>query len=447
MPEPARRETQLGLSDLKKRFSAAGLSIIAEHRNTGLQRSTYFEVGTAGRQTDITISDTFLDDLPNTKEYHTKVESYAAAVVGRMKCGSPEVFYSRCGIAIRVSILWPIHSGVSPSGNFVSVILMDVTNLVSGQIAKCSMELGYWFGGTIFDILPQTINSVRIAVNDGLVNFFNPEVRQETFQRIERQQGQFETRSQPEIEKFLTGKAYTLGFLAVDEPSEIWAADPWDAQYLGVTKKELLLAMRVMRANKLLDPGDSPEYARPTDKLLAQQSANNQSAEEIFQPQQPTSRLSLPTKDVLLSDFQTVVEKHSVSTILVIDLDHFKNVNDTKGHSEGDACLDRVVSTIATVVGRKGKIYRWGGDEFTVSLPDFSTEEAQVTAERIRYSVEQAKPGGEIAVTTSIGVCGTDCTDSKSAKEILDFADNAMYESKRLGKNRVTIWPFAAVKT
>jgi GGDEF domain-containing protein len=113
-----------------------------------------------------------------------------------------------------------------------------------------------------------------------------------------------------------------------------------------------------MRANALLDPGVGPEYVRPTDKLLAQQSAGNQNAEEIFPPQQQASRQNLPNKEVLLSNLQTALERHSVSAILVIDLDHFKSVNDTKGHSEGDACLDRVISTIASVVGRKGKLYR-----------------------------------------------------------------------------------------
>ena len=82
----------------------------------------------------------------------------------------------------------------------------------------------------------------------------------------------------------------------------------------------------------------------------------------------------------------------------------FQSVNDTNGHPEGDACLDRVVSTLGDVVGRKGKIYRWGGDEFAVCLPDFSTEEAQVTADLIRRAVEQTKPGGEVTVTTSIGI-------------------------------------------
>jgi len=325
-----------------------------------------------------------------------------------------------------------------------SFILMDVVNQVEGQIAKCSMKIESSFGYTIFDILPQTINSVRLAVDDGSIRFFKADDRQETYQTIKHQKQPFEPRPQPEIEQFLAGKAYVLGFLAVEEPSEIWAADPWDAQYLGVTKKELLLAMRILRANALFDSGEGPEYVRPSDRLLAQQSSTDRQAEEIFQPQQQASRLTLPNKEILLSDMATILERHPVTALLVIDLDEFKSVNDTQGHPEGDACLDRVVSTIATVVGRKGKLYRWGGDEFAVCLPDFSTEEAETTAERIRNAVEQARPGGEVAVTTSIGVCGTDRTDSKSAEEILAFADKAMYESKRLGKNRVTIWPFAA---
>jgi diguanylate cyclase (GGDEF)-like protein len=446
MDEPTRSETQLGLADLRKRFSAAGLPIIELRRNSYFQRSTYVVVGTAERKTDFTIYDNFIDDLPKTNEYHAKVESYAVAVAGRIKCGSPEVFYCRSGITIGVSIIWPIVSGVSNNMGPESFILMDVVNQVDGQIAKCSMKIESSFGHTIFDILPQTINSARLAVDDGSIRFFKADVRQETYQRIKDQHQPFEKRSQQEIEQFLAGKAYMLGFLAVEVPSEIWAADPWDAQYLGVTKKELLLAMRVMRASALLEPGEGTEYVRPSDKLLAEQSSTNRQADEIFQRQQQASRLTLPNKEILLSDMATILERHTVTTLLVIDLDEFKSVNDTQGHSEGDACLDRVVSTIANVVGRKGKLYRWGGDEFAVFLPDFSTEEAKVTAERIRYAVEQAKPGGEIAVTTSIGICGIDRTDSKSPEEILDFADKAMYESKRLGKNRVTIWPFVVAK-
>jgi len=202
-----------------------------------------------------------------------------------------------------------------------------------------------------------------------------------------------------------------------------------------------------MRANGLFEGGSDIDYAHPTDKLLAQQS-ETKNAEQKSQAPQKVSRLNLPTKDALLSDVQAALQQLSILAILVIDLDHFKSVNDKLGHSEGDACLDRVVDTIAIVVGRKGKLHRWGsGDEFAVFLPDFSTEDAQATAERIRSSVEQNRPGGEILVTTSIGICGTDRADSKQPVEILDFADKAMYESKQSGRNRVTAWPITAAKT
>jgi diguanylate cyclase (GGDEF)-like protein len=307
------------------------------------------------------------------------------------------------------------------------------------------MDVGHTLGHTVFDTLVETVNSVRAAIDEELVRFHSPDVRQETYQRVKRQR-QFEHRSQSEIEHFLRGKAYILGFIAVDEPSNVWTTDPWDFQYLGATKKELSLATRVLQANGVLQAtGVShpfSEYVRPTDKLLAEQSSEKKDEETLFQSQQKVSRLNLPTKDVLLKDMRTILERHPVSAILVTDADNFKSVNDTLGHSKGDECLDLIVGTIATIVGRKGKIYRWGaGDEFAVSLPDFSTEEAQATAERIRRGIVEAKTGGDIVVTTSIGICGSDRVKSKSANEILDFADKAMYASKQSGRNRVTTWP------
>jgi len=441
MSESTQSETQLGLADLKNRFSAARLNII-EQRERFHHDTAYFAIGTPTNQTDIVLSRDFIDDLPNTKEYQATVDSYARAVAGRLKCGSPELFYCRCGVAVRVSIRWPIQAAVYNSVA-TTFILMDVINKVDGQIAKCSMEVGFAFGHTVFDIVAQTVNSVRTAIDAGLVGFCSPDVRQEKYQRIGRQQQPSERHSQSEIEQFLTGKAYVLGFLAADEPGDMWAADPWDALYLGVSKKELLLAMRVLRAKGLLRSDASSEYAQPTDKLLAMQSSEKEGEETFFKVQQKVSRLSLPNKEALLSHTRTALERHSVAALLVIDLDNFKSVNDLlKSHSEGDACLDRVVNTIGTVVARKGQIYRWGsGDEFAVLLPDFSTEEAQATAERIRSAVERAKPGGDVGVTTSIGVCSSDRTKTTSAEEFLGFADKAMYKSKEEGRNRVTTWP------
>jgi len=290
------------------------------------------------------------------------------------------------------------------------------------------------------------VNSARSAVDSGQIAFYEPDVRQEVFQRIERKQQPQERRTQSEVEQFIAGKAYVLGFIAADEPSEIWTADPWDALYLGVSLKELPLAMRVLRAKGFLQSGSGPDYARPTDKLLAERSAETKRGDVLFQPQQQPSRSNLPNKEELLNDMKVALNQRVAFALLVIDLDNFKAVNDTKSHSEGDACLDKVIATIGSVVGRRGKIYRWGsGDEFIVCLPDYSTQEAHATAERLRSAVEKAKPGGDIPVTTSIGVCATDCTESKSPEEILDFADKAMYQSKHgRGKNCVTAWPLSS---
>jgi hypothetical protein len=112
MPEPTRRETQLGLADLTKRLNAAGIQIIEQHRTGDNHRSTWFAIGNPNDQTTITISDTFLDDLPGTKEYHTIVDSYARAVGGRLKYGNPELFYCRLGAAVQISIRWPIWPAV-----------------------------------------------------------------------------------------------------------------------------------------------------------------------------------------------------------------------------------------------------------------------------------------------------------------------------------------------
>jgi diguanylate cyclase (GGDEF)-like protein len=157
--------------------------------------------------------------------------------------------------------------------------------------------------------------------------------------------------------------------------------------------------------------------------------------------EQPQNIADLPNKERLIADVAKFLTRKPGIALLVIDLDHFKDVNDTKGHQEGDACLERVVKVIGGVLGRKGVLYRWGGDEFAVSLPDFSTDEAQATAERIRYAVEEAKPGGKDSpVTTSIGVSGSDRMTSRSAEDLLTAADKAMYRSKHQGKNRVTSW-------
>src|SRR5258708_21962554 len=151
MPESTRNETQLGIVDLTKGLAAAGLAIVEQNKMPG-REATYFAIGNSKHQTDIAIPREFLDDLLNTKEHQAAVDSYAHAVAGRLKCGSPEVFYCQSGSAIRASFRWPIQTGVCPSG-FSSYVLMIVTKQQNAETANCASEIARSFSETESDIV------------------------------------------------------------------------------------------------------------------------------------------------------------------------------------------------------------------------------------------------------------------------------------------------------
>jgi diguanylate cyclase (GGDEF)-like protein len=186
-----------------------------------------------------------------------------------------------------------------------------------------------------------------------------------------------------------------------------------------------------------------PEYVKPSNKLLSERSSETPKS-DVFQAQQNLIRTKLPLLEELLRDIATFLPQHPLSALILIDLDHFKRFNDAKGHLAGDACLDKAFEIIKNIVGRRGRIYKWGqgGDEMSAFLPDFSTDEAQLIAERIRNTIVQEKLGNDLPVTASVGVCATDKTESKSPEEIVRQADQAVFESKRRGRNCVTVWPF-----
>ena len=136
---------------------------------------------------------------------------------------------------------------------------------------------------------------------------------------------------------------------------------------------------------------------------------------------------------------KTTLKENKIISLVFIDLDNFKAVNDAFGHPEGTKCLERVAEIIGSIATGKGRLYRYGGDEFAVLLKNFSTDEAVATAERIRLNIDIANLGGTVRVTASIGVASSEQGDS-GPEELLDMADKAAYASKNSGKNRVSRW-------
>lgn len=134
-------------------------------------------------------------------------------------------------------------------------------------------------------------------------------------------------------------------------------------------------------------------------------------------------------------------EKKETLSILMIDIDFFKNINDTYGHAAGDIVLEEVAKIIKSCTRNADTAARYGGEEFVVMLNNTSASAAMAVAERIKKSVEEKSimyDGKKINVTISIGVSSYNF-DLESAKSIVERADKALYESKQNGRNRVTL--------
>lgn len=135
--------------------------------------------------------------------------------------------------------------------------------------------------------------------------------------------------------------------------------------------------------------------------------------------------------------YQVLQNQQAAFHLLVLDIDHFKAVNDEYGHDGGDVVLQSVVNTMVDVAGSQN-VFRQGGEEFCILLEDVSHQNALAVAERVRESIEQTPVVYQqraIPVTVSIGV--TQSEASKCAQEINRQADANLYAAKAGGRNKV----------
>jgi diguanylate cyclase (GGDEF)-like protein len=129
-------------------------------------------------------------------------------------------------------------------------------------------------------------------------------------------------------------------------------------------------------------------------------------------------------------------------SLLALDVDHFKRVNDTYGHPVGDYVLRRLVELIESVIRREDVLGRVGGEEFAILLRDIAPRGALDCAERIRAHVERSTfeaPGAVIPITISIGVATLEPATSLSPVGLFEAADRALYAAKHTGRNRVCV--------
>jgi diguanylate cyclase (GGDEF)-like protein len=146
------------------------------------------------------------------------------------------------------------------------------------------------------------------------------------------------------------------------------------------------------------------------------------------------------------SEMNRALRHGSPMSVLMLDIDHFKRVNDSFGHTVGDEML----KIVGQVLRESCRIYdvpgRYGGEEFCIVLPETRVGNTTVVAERIRTrlaATELPVGNASVSVTASIGVAGMDSVSDEgvvSAAALIERADRALYAAKHLGRNRVELW-------
>jgi len=128
-------------------------------------------------------------------------------------------------------------------------------------------------------------------------------------------------------------------------------------------------------------------------------------------------------------------------SLMVIDIDFFKQVNDNYGHIAGDAVLKSVAQTIRNTIRRSDEVFRYGGEEFVVLLSNTEVEGAKFIAERVRHAVKKLAFAShpELNITASIGLSASNTL--KDVNDTLYHADKALYQAKSEGRDRVVIRP------
>ncbi len=127
---------------------------------------------------------------------------------------------------------------------------------------------------------------------------------------------------------------------------------------------------------------------------------------------------------------------NSSFSLIIIDIDHFKSINDTYGHQAGDTVIRKIASILKNNIRKCDQAFRYGGEEFLIALPETDLAGAEKTADKIRKIVERELfDGVDRTVTVSMGI--SEKGDDNDVATLINVADKALYEAKRGGRNQV----------
>ncbi|MBN1772392.1 MAG: GGDEF domain-containing protein [Deltaproteobacteria bacterium] len=240
-----------------------------------------------------------------------------------------------------------------------------------------------------------------------------------------------------------TGVSRKHARVLLDPTGEVWLED------LDSTNGTFVENHRIER--RLLRDGDKIQLGRTTIiKFSLTDATELRFAEQMYVSATHDGLTRINNRkffdEQFLAEFAFAARHRLPLSVLMIDLDHFKQVNDTHGHQTGDHVLRVVARTLARMLRTEDLLARYGGEEFVILARGIDKSGAAVVGERVRSTIESlliplsSEPGGALRITVSVGIATFADGVPASRVALLAAADATMYRAKRNGRNRVEQW-------
>ncbi len=228
-------------------------------------------------------------------------------------------------------------------------------------------------------------------------------------------------------------------YLGVDEEGQVRLTD------LGSTNGSFLNGRRLPENTPvLLQDGDRLQLgANVVLKFIQPDPCEEQFQREMFERTVRDPLTGLYNRAFFLSQFGPLADRGALkglgTAVLMLDIDHFKRINDTHGHEVGDAVLREVAGVLRQATRSDDLVARYGGEEFVVALPVAAPDQATERAERVRATLASRRilAGGiPLRVTASLGLAFTPAGRPRSVSALISTADRGLYQAKNSGRDR-----------
>jgi diguanylate cyclase (GGDEF)-like protein len=229
--------------------------------------------------------------------------------------------------------------------------------------------------------------------------------------------------------------AETLDFLKKNRFKRAVAVDD-EGWIVGVFTQKEIVAFTYHRWMQIIKK--QQEKLDQINKVLLRQNLEIEKASSI----DPLTSLynRLKCNELFISEYTVMLQRHNIMSLILMDLDHFKTINDTCGHNTGDRVLKEVSHILSRNLRNVDIACRWGGEEFIIILPASNLHDSMRRAEHLRKEIAQIRlPELPLSLTASFGV--TEVHPGQSLEEVIEQADRALYRAKDLGRNRVVGYP------